>query len=50
LILKYDMKIEDPSLAQWKSYGVALFTNPGAKISIRARKPEIDLEELARAL
>ncbi|CZT14087.1 related to gibberellin cluster-GA14-synthase [Ramularia collo-cygni] len=50
LILKYDMKISDPSLAQWGSYGVALYTNPKAKISIRARKPEIDLEELAKAL
>lgn len=44
------MKISDPAVAQWKSYGVALFTNPGAKISVRARKPGIDLEDLARAL
>lgn len=43
------MKIEDPNMAQWKSYGVALFTNPKARISVKARKSEIDLEELARA-
>ena len=47
LLLKYDMKIDDPTEAQYKTYGVRMFSNGKAQIRIRKREPEIDLDNLA---
>jgi cytochrome P450 len=47
LLLKYDMKINDPSFAQPKAFGVNQVTNPAARIQFRRRKPEIDIDNLA---
>lgn len=50
LLLKYDMRIREPSVAKWGTYGVSMFTNPKATISVRRRESEIDLETLAHDL
>jgi cytochrome P450 len=50
LILKYDMRIEDASHAQWWNFGENMLPNPHAKVSVRLRKPEVSLEDLASSL
>jgi cytochrome P450 len=50
LLMKYDMKIEEPKMAQWMTFGTAMIANPKAKISVRRREPEVDLELLANQL
>lgn len=50
ILLKYDLKIKDPSYAQWKCFGVNMVTNPEAKIMFKSRVPEFDLDQLAMAL
>jgi cytochrome P450 len=47
LLLKYDMKLADPSMAKPKAYGVNQVTNPAARIQFRRRTPEIDIDNLA---
>lgn len=47
LILKYDFRLEDPKMAKWLEYGSAMIANPKAKMLVRRREPEIDLEGLA---
>lgn len=46
LLMKYDMKIADPKLAKWQEYGIGMVTNPKARISIRRREAEIDIDGL----
>lgn len=46
LLLKYDLKLEDAKLASWKTYGIVMFVNPDAKISVRRRKEELDMDNL----
>jgi cytochrome P450 len=50
LVLKYDMKIESPEVAKWKTFGITMFVNPEAKVQVRRRKEEVDMEALAREL
>jgi len=50
VIFKYDMIIDDPSNAKWWSHGVDMIVQMGAKIKVKPRTPEIDLEALALAL
>lgn len=50
LLLKYDMRIEDPSLAKPTTYGINMMVNPKASIMIKSRTPEVDLEKLAHEL
>lgn len=47
LILKYDFKLEDPSMAKWMEFGTNMVANPKARISLKRRQPEIDLKALA---
>ncbi|TVY73594.1 Cytochrome P450 monooxygenase easM [Lachnellula suecica] len=47
LILKYDMKLKDAKDAKWFEYGLSMSANPFAKISVRRRKEEIDLDTSA---
>ncbi|KUJ15176.1 CYP-42 P450 monooxygenase [Mollisia scopiformis] len=44
LLLKYDMRLEEPKDAGWLEYGTNMFTNPKARMSVRRRKEEIDLD------
>ncbi|KAG4432671.1 hypothetical protein IFR05_011849 [Cadophora sp. M221] len=46
LLLKYDLKLEDAKVATWKMYGINMFVNPEAKISVRRRKEELDIDNL----
>lgn len=46
LILKYDLKLGDSNDASWKMYGFNMSVNPKAKISVRRRKEEIDMDTL----
>lgn len=50
ILLKYDMRIADPSYAKWKCFGVSMVTNPEAKVMIKSRQPEFDLDKLAMEL
>lgn len=50
ILLKYDLKIADPSYAQWKCFGVNMIPNPKAKIMMKSRVPELDLDKLALEL
>ncbi|KAF8857357.1 cytochrome P450 [Acephala macrosclerotiorum] len=45
LLLKYDMRVNDPSAATWLEYGINMYVDPAAKISVR-RKEELDLDSL----
>lgn len=46
LLLKYDMKLKDPSGAVWKEIGINMILNPRATLDVRRRKEEIDLDKL----
>jgi cytochrome P450 len=46
MLLKYDLKMEDPSEAKWYEAGINMFANPMAKMSVRRRMEEIDLDNL----
>lgn len=50
LLLKYDLRIDDPATAQWQTYGAAMMANKQAKVQIKSRKPELDLDALAVGL
>ncbi|KAK4497493.1 hypothetical protein PRZ48_011944 [Zasmidium cellare] len=47
LILKYDFELKDLGMAKWMEFGTAMVANPKAKIWLKRRQPEIDLEALA---
>ncbi|SMY26650.1 unnamed protein product [Zymoseptoria tritici ST99CH_1A5] len=47
LLLKYDMKIEKPEMAEWYTFGANTIANSKAKILVRRREAELDLEALA---
>ncbi|KAL4928005.1 cytochrome P450 [Aspergillus undulatus] len=47
LIFKYDLKIDDPEDAKWWEYGTDMVVKMKAKIWVKSRLPEIDLEALA---
>lgn len=46
VIIKYDLKLEDPKAASWMTHGVNMFVNPKAKMSIRRREEKIDMDSL----
>lgn len=46
LLLKYDIAMDDHKGAAWKEYGMNMYANPAAKVRVRRRKEEIDLENL----
>jgi cytochrome P450 len=50
LLLKYDMKIDNPAEAKWWTYGENMLPKQSAKVWIRSRTPEVDLEALTAAL
>lgn len=50
LLFKYDMKIADPADANPWSHGTDVLVNTNAKVWMKARKPEVDLEVLAQSL
>jgi hypothetical protein len=50
VIFKYDLTIDEPSNAKWWNYGLDMIVQTGAKIKVKPRKPEIDLETLTLAL
>lgn len=47
LLFKYDMKIDGPAEAKWWSHGTDLVVKSKAKVWMKARRPELDLEALA---
>jgi cytochrome P450 len=46
VLLKYDIRLEDPSGAAWKEWGTSMFTNPKARMAVRRRKEEINVDGL----
>lgn len=46
LLLKYDVRLDDPSWAIWKEWGTSMNMNPKARMSVRRRKEEIDLDSM----
>ncbi|KXS97072.1 hypothetical protein AC578_10785 [Pseudocercospora eumusae] len=46
LLIKYDFKFDNPKDADWLEFGVTMLANPAAKIWVRAREPEIDLDAI----
>ncbi|KAF4988023.1 hypothetical protein FGRMN_10017 [Fusarium graminum] len=46
LLLKYDMKIDNPDEATWWYHGTDINVKMGAKLWMKSRKPEIDLDAM----
>lgn len=50
VLFKYDVKIEDPREAKWWHYGTDMIVKVKAKIQVKSREPELDLDSLALGL
>ncbi|SMR61255.1 unnamed protein product [Zymoseptoria tritici ST99CH_3D1] len=48
VLLKYDVKVERKEDAMWITYGPNCYVNPKARMWVRRRREEVDLEALAR--